>query len=307
MALEGTALRLTFRDADGLTTRDGKPPSWFEVIDAEEGGFEPATARIEGPSVVVSAPGVPRPVAVRFAWSMLAEPNLRNGAGLPVGAFRAGTIPKRDLLALKVPESRQYETVYDLDLSKAGAQVPYELDRSAALTRPFDRVAYFLELTGPDHQTQFVFVSMDAFTDNPKLLGVPTAASGIRWQRQVANLNVISNVKGVTPGQGLAAGNLEFWPSNYGTANSASVPNASGSVYDSGDQPDGPAEGYGSMQIHAQHPGGNQTLLAVNHWREGQRADLGIGNQAGQNPDWTFAANAGAYPTKRLRVLVRLR
>jgi hypothetical protein len=77
-------------------------------------------------------------------------------------------------------------------------------------------------------------------------------------------------------------------------------------LYDSGDQPDGPAEGYGSMQIHAQHPGGNQTLLAVNHWREGQRADLGIGNQAGQNPDWTFAANAGAYPTKRLRVLVRL-
>ena len=27
---------------------------------------------------------------MRFAWSMLAEPNLMNAEGLPAGAFRAG-------------------------------------------------------------------------------------------------------------------------------------------------------------------------------------------------------------------------
>jgi len=31
---------------------------------------------------------------------------------------------------------------------------------------------------------------------------------------------------------------------------------------------------------------------------------LGIGKQAAGNPDWTFAANAGTYQAKRLRVLV---
>ena len=57
------------------------------------------------------------------------------------------------------------------------------------------------------------------------------------------------------------------------------------------------------MQIH--NHAAKQTLFAVNHWTEGSRADLGGGNQATGNPDWTFAANAGSYQVKRLRVLVR--
>ena len=60
-----------------------------------------ADAQIDGSTVVLSAPGVKHPVAMRFAWSMLAEPNLMNAEGLPAGAFRAGTVPKRDLLALQ--------------------------------------------------------------------------------------------------------------------------------------------------------------------------------------------------------------
>jgi sialate O-acetylesterase len=57
------------------------------------------------------------------------------------------------------------------------------------------------------------------------------------------------------------------------------------------------------MQIHNHNA--KQTLFAVNHWREGQGADLGIGNQATANSDWTFAGNAGKWAAKRLRVLVR--
>ena len=44
-----------------------------------------------------------------------------NAEGLPAGAFRAGTVPKRDLLVLKVPEAKDYQLVYDLDLGKLGA------------------------------------------------------------------------------------------------------------------------------------------------------------------------------------------
>ena len=81
------------------------------------------------------------------------------------------------------------------------------------------------------------------------------------------------------------------------------MPNASSQVYDFGDQPDGPADGYGSMQVH--NHDAKQTLFALNHWKEGSHADLGIGNQPTGNPDWTFAGNAGSYQAKRLRVLVR--
>jgi sialate O-acetylesterase len=130
-------------------------------------------------------------------------------------------------------------------------------------------------------------------------------SSGAHYQQNLARLNVYSNVRGIVTGTNLTGGNLEFWPNNYGPANAANVPNASGEVYDFGDQPADPPNGYGSMQIH--NHAAKQTLFAVNHWGEGKGADLGIGNQVEGNKDWTFAGNAGQWPAKRLRVLVRLK
>jgi sialate O-acetylesterase len=304
MTIEGDKLRLTFDNmGGGLASRDGKPLSWFEVIDAEAGDFVHAGARIDGAAVVLSAPEVKHPVAMRFAWSMLAEPNLMNTEGLPAGAFRAGKAPKRDLLAIKVPEAKNYQLVYDLDLAKLGSTITYAVDNHATIHQPFDRIAYFLELQSADKNTQYLYVSMDAFTDALDKIGVPTVKSGAFFQRNVANMNVYSNVKGVVAGTGLAGGNIEFWPNNYGAANSANVPNASSQVWDFGDEPSGPPDGYGSMQVH--NHAAKQTLFALNHWREGSHADLGIGNQPTGNPDWTFAGNAGSYQVKRLRVLVR--
>jgi sialate O-acetylesterase len=96
LSIKGDKLRVTFDHAEGgLASRDGKPLDWFEIIDANKGGFVQADARLDGSSVVLSAPDVKHPVAVRYAWSMLAEPHLINGAGLPAGAFRAGTVPAR--------------------------------------------------------------------------------------------------------------------------------------------------------------------------------------------------------------------
>ena len=47
-----------------------------------------AKAEIDGESVVVSADGVKQPVAVRFGWDQIAEPNLSNKDGLPASPFR---------------------------------------------------------------------------------------------------------------------------------------------------------------------------------------------------------------------------
>jgi len=302
LKLEGSKLRVMFDHADGLASRDGQPLSWFEVIDSERGGFVPAEAKIEGDSVVLTAAEAPRPVAMRFAWSMLAEPNLMNGAGLPVSSFRAGTVPQRDALEMFIPEARDYELVYDLDLSKAGRKINYTQDRSTQIIKPFGRIAYFLELQPKNGPMQYVYVSMQAFTSDAKRIGVPTVESGASFQQNVTNLNVWSNVKDVVTGKGIAVGNMEFWSSNYGQDNSAHVPDASTQVFDFGDTPTGIPDGYGSMQIH--NFNARQTIFAFNHWSEGANADLGIGNSSSSNPDWTFARNASTYLTGRLRILV---
>ncbi len=306
MATEGDKLRLSFDFvAGGLKSRDGQPLSWFEIIDADTGGFVKANAVIDGSTVVVSAPEVKKPVAVRYAWHMLAEPNLMNAEGLPTSAFRAGKVPERDLLQMEVAEAKDYQLVYDLDLTKLSEPVVYTVDRHQQITKAFDRIAYFLELQNSKGETQYAYVSMDAFTTDLGKIGVPSASTGARFQQDVSNLSVFSNTGKLTTGANLSGGNIEFWPNNYGTKNSANVPNASSEAYDFGDETADPAEGYGSMQVH--NHAARQTLFAINHWREGAKADLGIGNQPSNSQDWTFAANAESYPVRRLRVLVRCR
>ena len=61
----------------------------------------------------------------------------------------------------------------------------------------------------------------------------------------------------------------------------------------------------GSWKIH--QVAAKQTVFAINQWRGGPSADLGIGNST-KDPktlDWTFAGNAGGFESARLRVLVR--
>ena len=304
MKTEGNTIRVKFANTgSGLESRDGGPLSDFEIIDAANGGFVKADAKIDGDSVVLSAPGVEHPVAMRFAWSGLDEPNLMNREGLPAGAFRAGTVPKRDWLGVNVPEIKDYHMVYSLNLAKMARTISYDRDNHSKIDRPFDRIAYFVELDDENGNNQDVFVSMDAFTSDITKIGVPYFGSGEFYQQNVTNMDVFSNVGSIVTGTGLSGGNIEFWPNNYAQANSAHVPNASDDVFDFGDQPTEPADGYGSMQVH--NHDARQTLFAINHWSEGPHADVGIGNQGQGNPDWTFAGNAGNYTTMRLVVYVR--
>ncbi len=90
--IEKGVIRLAFDHAEGLRCSDDGALTWFTVAGSDR-VFHPATAKIEGASVVVSSAEVPEPVAVRFAWDKLAGVNLVNGAGLPAYAFRTDDWP----------------------------------------------------------------------------------------------------------------------------------------------------------------------------------------------------------------------
>ena len=127
--------------------------------------------------MLLSSDKVKSPVAMRFAWDKSAEPNLMNKEGLPASAFRSGKEPQIDILSLKIPEAKEYQLLYALDLAKAKRDIAYDVDRRAQIAGPIDRVAYFLELRKRGEPTQWVYVSMDAFTTDLAKLGVPTVAS----------------------------------------------------------------------------------------------------------------------------------
>ena len=296
----GKQLKVTFKfTAGALKTRDGKQPSHFEIIGAGSNGYQPANAQIQGDSVLLTSDKVPEPTAVRFAWNMLAEPNLSGSTGLPVGAFRAGKEPQ---FLDSIPGANQYRLVYDLDLNKLSNEIRYEVDNSTSVG-PFERIAYFVELTGPQGEERKVFVSMKAFTKDPTKIGIPTFASKARFQRPIESMDIFSNVAGLTVGSQIDSGNIEFWPDNYAQKNDPVVAGASDSAYDFGDSLAVPEDGYGSMQVH--HGAAKQTVFVINQWKAGARADLGIGNSSGDTRDWTFTSSANSYPNKRIRIFVK--
>lgn len=88
MSLEGQKVRLYFDHVgSGLTSRDGKPLTWFEISGGDK-KFVGARASIEGETVLVWSETVTAPVAVRFGWHEQAQPNLANKEGLPASPFR---------------------------------------------------------------------------------------------------------------------------------------------------------------------------------------------------------------------------
>lgn len=304
LRLEGETLGVRFtRTGGGLVTSDGKAPDWFEIA-GENGLFVPAQARIAGTSVMLSHAHIKKPFAMRYAWSKMAEPNLRNKEGFPVSPFRAGEIPERALAHGLVTEAKAYSLVFSTDIGAAGTTqktAAYRVDRAKEIDA-YDRVAYFLVLKKADGPLQYVWAAMDPFVHQATKLGIPTTDTGVTFRQWVSQMTVQSNVPGVVTGKGIK-GYIEFWPNNYNAINSDGVENASDEVFDFGDTPAAPREGYGSMQIH--NPSAKQTVLAVNKWQEGAKADVGIGNSPTGNPDYTFRSNAGEYQLKRLMVFVR--
>ena len=95
-------IQLRFKHVGGgLTSRDGKPLSHFTIA-GKDRVFHPASAEVDGETLLVSSPKVTQPVSVRFAWGNADEPNLMNKEGLPSSSFRTDdweieprTLPKR--------------------------------------------------------------------------------------------------------------------------------------------------------------------------------------------------------------------
>lgn len=93
MAVEDAKIRVKFKHVGGgLVAHGDKPLSHFQIA-GEDQKFVAAEAKIDGETIVVSSPDVPKPVAVRFAWDDIAEPNLLNKAGLPASPFRTDSFP----------------------------------------------------------------------------------------------------------------------------------------------------------------------------------------------------------------------
>jgi len=86
-----TALRVWFDNAEKLSSH-GKPVAGFELA-GEDRHYIPASARIDGTTVIVSSPSIPHPLYVRFGWASYFDTNLFNAAGLPASTFTSDESP----------------------------------------------------------------------------------------------------------------------------------------------------------------------------------------------------------------------
>ncbi|PAW78906.1 MAG: hypothetical protein B9S32_05870 [Verrucomicrobia bacterium Tous-C9LFEB] len=115
MVVEGDKVRISFKHVEGgLVAKPlpdryqpttlhpqtvplvrNSPQSELEgfAICGEDQKWKWAEATIQGDTVIVSSPDVPKPVAVRYAWANSPLCNLTNRAGLPAVPFRTDDFP----------------------------------------------------------------------------------------------------------------------------------------------------------------------------------------------------------------------
>lgn len=214
----------------------------------------------------------------------------------------------------QVAQEPGYTLDYNLNITTASGGtfdgaggVPYTTDNSLLIpTGSFNRVAYELTLSGstnPNSPNGNVWVSFDPQSNNASLLGVPALGTGEFYQQGVNNMNVIATAgSGVTNATGLTNGNIQFWPSNYGT-------NGATGQFDWNNCCANVSYGYGAMQIsQITNPSGSTGNMfeSFNRWGPvGAPFDLGLGNNPSGHPDYTFATNSNDYTSAVLTVWVR--
>jgi len=92
MKVTDKGVRLTFDHVgDGLVAKGDRLTGF--ALAGKDRRFVWADAVIDGKTVLVSSPKVPRPVAVRYAWDINPVCNLYNKAGLPAVPFRTDDWP----------------------------------------------------------------------------------------------------------------------------------------------------------------------------------------------------------------------
>ncbi len=82
---EGASIRVWLDHARGLNAKGGEVTG-FEVA-GSDGKFSPATAKIDGETIVATSPSVAEPISVRYGWANSPQCNLFNGEALPASPF----------------------------------------------------------------------------------------------------------------------------------------------------------------------------------------------------------------------------
>ena len=205
--------------------------------------------------------------------------------------------------SVNVREATKYDLAYKLDIPNKvylRHDVPYSTNPDFSSGFEFTRIAYYMQLIDYKHVVQWVWVSMDAFTKDLSKIAVPTFNSQAIFQQEVYNMTISSNIAEIDGYKGI--GNIEFWPTNYGTANEKMIEGANGGYFDWGDIRSTGGD-HGSMQVHAANL--SSTIFAFNHWNRNRVADIGIGNSPNKvYSDWTNFQNADRYLFKRIEVFV---
>ncbi len=91
--IEGNTIRVSFDYTGRGLQSVGGPLTHFEIA-GEDRIYHPANAVVDGHTVVVGHPDVKNPVAVRYAWTNTAVPNLFNWEGLPASSFCTDNWPR---------------------------------------------------------------------------------------------------------------------------------------------------------------------------------------------------------------------
>ncbi|MBE6379443.1 MAG: sialate O-acetylesterase [Lentisphaerae bacterium] len=292
----GNRFVLEFKNVTAFQSKGA--PQNFEVAGAA-GKWYPAQVKLDGARIIVWSDEVKSPRQLQYMWHQMRTGNIFNESGLPLGAFRCGSLAGKEELFRDLAEN--FQLVYEADMLKVAGKdgsIQYTVDNSNACKGNIKRLAYVMELTGKDGSYQWAVAMMDPFTGDVKKIGVPVAKARIFYGGKVNNLTVYSNVPGVKTGF-FSQGNIEFWSGNYTAVNQFKIAGASGSTYDFGDSSSGYGVGYGSMQIH--NFAEKQTVMAYNNFTNPD-GDAGIGNAPAGHPDWTFSKSRPKYSKATLKV-----
>lgn len=197
------------------------------------------------------------------------------------------------------PDTQWYQ-VYEWTSFVDVGSFAYTLNRSA--TAPsFSRILYIFKID--EHQ---VAIEFDDFTGNSAgRVGVPLTET---YETNVTNMIVKYKKPGTFPGNvsntqynrlSAVTGRINFWPSNYGTTGE------NDSLYDSDDSGFSTSNGYGSFQFFDVSVSPSHCIFAWNAWPPGASGDLGMGNNSGTHPDWTFAYNQSSFSYTLGRIYVK--
>jgi sialate O-acetylesterase len=88
MKIKNGKIILSFDYMDGgLVIKDKNGENNFSIA-GEDKVFKKANVKIEGNKLIIDNPEITKPIAVRYAWSNIAEGTLFNKKGLPASSFR---------------------------------------------------------------------------------------------------------------------------------------------------------------------------------------------------------------------------